>query len=173
MLKYPALIPSRMDMVDIVDEHDNFVRIASRSEMRQHLLPHRGVFIFVFNSKGELFIHQRTADKDIYPSMWALCVGGGVDSGESYDEAAVRETKEEIGVSPDLKLLFKTRYTSDLDDAFCQIYSCVHDGPFTLQKSEIVQGEFVPLDNLNILFKEREFCPDDLVMWEKYKENRR
>ena len=39
-------------------------------------LPHRSTYILVFDGRGELFVHLRTATKDVYPSHWDPCVGG-------------------------------------------------------------------------------------------------
>src|SRR4051794_19553070 len=55
---------------DVVDDRDQILGQAPRSEVHaQHWL-HRAVHIFVFNTRGELLIHQRTATKDECPLMF-------------------------------------------------------------------------------------------------------
>ncbi|WP_419175146.1 A/G-specific adenine glycosylase [Desulfosediminicola sp.] len=49
----------------------------------------------VLNKDGRLFIQQRLAD-DIWGGLWEF-PGGGVEPGESPDEAVVREYREETG----------------------------------------------------------------------------
>ena len=74
-------------------------RPATRAEMRAQSLRHRATYILVFNSSGQLFVHRRTATKDIYPSYYDVAVGGVVGAGESYDDGAQRELAEELGIT--------------------------------------------------------------------------
>ena len=89
---------SSAELVDVVDAQDRVVGRASRGEVRARRLRHRATYLLVFNGRGELFIHLRTADKDIYPSYWDVAVGGVVGAGESYDDGARRELAEEVGI---------------------------------------------------------------------------
>src|ERR1044071_4876993 len=86
------------ELVDVIDDAGQVVRVVTRAEMRAQRLPHRCVYILVFNAQGELFVHERTATKDVYPSYWDVCVGGVLASGEEFDSAARREAAEELGV---------------------------------------------------------------------------
>jgi len=52
------------------------VGVVTRREMRARRLPHRSTYILVFDGRGDLFIHLRTAAKDLYPSHWDTCAGG-------------------------------------------------------------------------------------------------
>ena len=60
------------EYLDLVDENDNVIGKAPRSEVRARNLLHRGVGILVFNSRGELYVHKRTETKDIFPGMYDL-----------------------------------------------------------------------------------------------------
>lgn len=156
------------EWVDIVDSGGQVIRAVPRSVMRQQRLPHRAVYVLVFDSTGQLLIHQRTATKDVYPGYWDLCVGGVPQAGESFDEAALRETAEEIGITAAPTPLFHLRYQDEQTDVFGAVYRLHHDGPFRFQVEEIVQGEFVPVDELPRLIQERPFCPDGLFVWREY-----
>ena len=48
--------------------------------------PHRCTYVLVFNIRGELFIHLRTATKDVYPSHWDVAIGGVLAAGETFAE---------------------------------------------------------------------------------------
>lgn len=52
--------------------------------------------IFV-NEKGELLLMKRSDNCVTFPGYWGL-VGGFIDPGETPEEGAIREAKEEIGV---------------------------------------------------------------------------
>jgi threonyl-tRNA synthetase len=49
----------------------------------------------VFNEQGEVFAQKRSANRKKFPGNWEL-VGGGVEEGETFEQAARRELKEEL-----------------------------------------------------------------------------
>jgi 8-oxo-dGTP pyrophosphatase MutT (NUDIX family) len=140
------------------------VDTVSRREMRARRLPHRSVYVLVFNRRGELFVHLRVATKDVHPSHWDVAVGGVVAAGESFDEAAIRESQEELGVTLAPELLFPVRWEDAASVVHGMAYRARHDGPFRLQAEEIVRGEFVPPDAVPAAFAPAPFCPDGLAV---------
>ena len=156
------------ELVDVLDDSGNVVGVVTRREMRLRRLPHRCVYVLVFDSLGQLFIHHRTATKDLYPSQWDVCVGGVLATGESFDEAARREAGEELGVELDPQPLFPFRYSDGVTIAHAMVYRAIHDGPFNLQPEEIVRGEFVALNEVGDRVKRDPFCPDGLQVWAEY-----
>lgn len=66
-----------------------------------------GVKIILINPAGEILLLHREDKPDIeMPNTWSF-VGGGIDDGETPEEAIVRETKEEIGYDVKEATLFK------------------------------------------------------------------
>ncbi len=53
--------------------------------------------VFVMNEKNQILLQKRSAMKKHNPNKWALC-HGHVEVGESVEEAAMRELKEELGI---------------------------------------------------------------------------
>jgi len=160
--------PIHDELIDLIDDAGNTIGVVKRSEMRGRRLPHRCVYLFVFNRRGELFIHQRTATKDVYPSYWDLAVGGVLTTGETFDVGAKRELLEELGVNAAPESLFPFRYADERTVVQAMVYRVVHDGPFQLQKEEVVRGEFVPLAELENRIKAAPFCPDGVQAWREY-----
>ena len=158
------------DLVDVVDADGGVVGQASRREMRARRLPHRSTYILVFNRRGELFVHLRTATKDVWPSHWDTCVGGVVAAGESFDDGATRELEEEIGVSAPLERLFPVVYADSTTVVHGMAYRATHDGPFRLQAEEVVRGEFVPVDEVTKRAAREPFCPDGLIVLARWRE---
>jgi isopentenyldiphosphate isomerase len=155
------------EMVDVTDEAGSVVGVVTRRQMRERRLPHRCVYLLVFDTRGRLFIHRRTPTKDVYPSRWDVCVGGVLAAGESFDEAARREGREELGVDLDPQPLFPFCYADGVTVAHAMVYRAVHDGPFELQPEEVACGEFVPVEELSDRFSRLLFCPDGLLVWRK------
>lgn len=156
------------ELVDVLDDTGRVIGVVSRAEMRGRRLPHRCAYILVFNAQGDLFLHQRTATKDVYPSYWDVTIGGVVAAGESFDQAALREGQEELGVPIQPEFLFPFRYSDERTTAFGQVYRAHHDGPFALQKEEIVHGFFVPVAEIWTRAKQDPFCPDGLEVLKLY-----
>jgi protein phosphatase len=164
----PAANPAE-ELVDVIDAAGNTIGTVTRREMRARRLPHRCVYILVFNSKGELFVHERTATKDVYPSHWDVAVGGVLTAGESFDAGARRELAEELGVTAEPELLFPFRHAEPATDVQAQVYRAVHDGPFRLQPEEIVRGKFVSLVRVDRQAAHVPFCPDGLAVLAEYR----
>ncbi len=159
---------SAEEWVDVLDRDGQVVGVTTRAEMRARHLPHRCVYILVFNSRGDLFIHQRTATKDLFPSYWDVAIGGVVAAGESFDQAAAREGAEEIGVSLAVEVLFPFTFADAGTICFAHVYRGIHDGPFRLQPEEIVQGCFVRPEEIAKRAQENAFCPDGLKAWAEF-----
>lgn len=160
------------EWVDVVDKDGQTVGQVTRREMRTRHLPHRCVYVLVFNRRGELFIHLRTPGKDIYPSHWDVAAGGVLAAGESFDAGAIREVAEELGVSTQPEPLFPFRYADAQTVVQAVVYRLVHDGPFRLQPEEVVRGEFVPPEEVAARATEAPFCPDGLIVLAEYQRRR-
>lgn len=154
------------ETVHIVDEQDNVIGTAQRSVMRAQKLRHRVVRVFLFNSQGEIFVHQRTPEKDLYPGYFDTSIAGTVTT-KTYEEEAVRELEEEVGITNiPIQPLFKFNSTETW--SFCMVYRCVYDGPLTLQKEEIVWGEFMSINMVKELLKKEKFHPSGVKAFEIY-----
>jgi isopentenyldiphosphate isomerase len=156
------------ELVDVIDDAGNTVGIVTRREMRARRLPHRCTYVLVFNGRGELFIHQRTATKDVFPSYWDACIGGVLAAGESFAEGVRREVREELGVEGEPRELFPFRYADAATVAHGMAYRLDHDGPFRLQVEEIVRGEFAAIAKVQERIQRDPFCPDGIQVLESY-----
>lgn len=154
---------SAHELVDVVDDHDRVVSQATRREVRLRNLRHRAAYVLVFNARGQLFVHQRTQTKDIFPAYWDVAAGGILAAGEDYDSGARRELAEELGIADaPVRRLFPLRY-EDAQNRVCgMVYSCLWDGALRLQASEITAGDWMDLDVILERTRRDPFCPDGL-----------
>src|SRR5690242_16390017 len=90
------------ELVEVVDLDGNVERVVTRATMRAERLRHRTTFIAVVSADGRLLIHQRSPDKDVWPSRWDIAAGGVAAVGESWLEGAQRELHEELGIEAPL-----------------------------------------------------------------------
>jgi len=157
------------EVVDVVDDVGRTIGRVTRREMRARRLPHRSCYVLVFNRGGALFVHRRTADKDVYPSCWDVAIGGVLEAGETWTDGARRELREELGVDAPLEPLFPLRWQDERNDVHGMVFRAVHDGPFRLQPEEIACGAFVPVASVDARAAREPFCPDGLAALAEYR----
>ena len=156
---------SETELVDIVDDDDQVIATVTRAEMRAQRLQHRAVSIAVMGSDCHLLVHRRADDKDIWPGMWDMAAGGVVSAGETYEEAAHRELKEELGVAvADFHHLGEGRFVDESVALIGRGYLAVHDGPFTFTDGEIAEVRWVNADQLDVLLATERFVPDNVEL---------
>lgn len=113
------------------------------------------VGIVIINSSKEILLQKRSSSKRTNPGKWGIC-GGKIDANESVLEAAVRETKEEIGVElekEDLKFLSR-KIVEKIHFTVYYIYQEVDISQCTLQVEEVEELKYVKIDELEELDNE-------------------
>ena len=153
------------ELVDIVDEHDHVIATVTRREMRAGRLRHRAVYIAIQGTDGRLFVHQRSFDKDVRPGAWDIAVGGVVGAGESYDEAALRELEEEVGISGATPTPWGGGVFGDESyELIGRCYHLVHDGPFVFNDGEVIAGAWMNRSDLDALLREEDVVHDSIAL---------
>ncbi|MFI6023330.1 NUDIX hydrolase [Streptomyces sp. NPDC051287] len=163
------------EILDIVDEHDRVIGQAPRGEAYARGLRHRCAFILARDGADRIFVHRRTATKLVFPSLYDMFVGGVVGAGESYDDAALREAEEELGVSglPRPRYLFKFRYDDDRGLSWWSaVYEVRCELPVRPQAEEVAWHDFLTEEELAARLGTWEWVPDGLTAWERLRERR-
>jgi isopentenyldiphosphate isomerase len=160
------------EMIIVVDEQNNNPQKVARSRVVAENLLHRSSVVYLFNSRGELFLQKRVATKQAYPNYWDCSCAGAVDWGETYLQCAARELEEEVGVklAPERfqSIGEPFRVTTDQTDEFDQLFSCQSDNPITLQKSEVADGKWINISELPHFFLSERVTPWFIKSWELF-----
>jgi isopentenyl-diphosphate delta-isomerase type 1 len=164
------------EIFDVVNEHDEVIGQAPRSEVHRRKLNHRAVHVLVFNARGELFLQKRSLKKDCFPGAWDSSASGHLDRGEGYDACAVREVREELGVqlAEVPERLFKVEACAETGQEFVWVYQCRHEGPFTLHPEEIEGGGWFTPEAVSRWMREKpsEIASGLVLIWRRWNEAR-
>jgi 16S rRNA (adenine1518-N6/adenine1519-N6)-dimethyltransferase len=96
-----------MAKIAIVNEDDEVIGTAEKSEARQNGQIHRLVRILLCDAEGKILLQKRHPLAKDSPGRWDFSAAGHVDEGEDYEAAAQREMHEELGLGTiKLKPLF-------------------------------------------------------------------
>ncbi len=163
--------PKGDEYLDAVDEGDNLIRKASRRECHSNpKLIHRSTAIIVFNSRGEMLLQKRSRNMDMYPGKWTYATAGHVTSGESYEQTAKRELKEEIGIDIPVRPLFRHLFSGEKEKEMIMVFEGRSDGPFRTDPEEVDEVRFFNTGEVRKLLGEKPdlFSPDCKEILERY-----
>lgn len=167
--KLPA--PSPAELVEVVDEQDRPIAVLPLSEVHKQCLRHRSVMVLLYNAQGKVFLQKRSRTKALYPGRWDISATGHVQAGESGEDAALRELREELGIVADsLRLKHRVEAGPDTGWEFVTFYSAgkTNQQP-TLSPQELDGGYFLDEQELERLIANfRNLLTPGLVYsWEK------
>jgi len=96
----------REEPVNVYDPQGRAVGALPREQAKRSRLAVGAVNVLLVSTRGDVLLQRRPDDKE-NGGRWDKTVGGHVDEGETFDEAAVREAGEELfgdGASPRVRL---------------------------------------------------------------------
>jgi len=159
------------EIFDVVDEHDRVTGQAPRSAVHARKLLHRAVHIFVFNSRGQLLLQKRSAQKDEYPLCYTSSASGHLSAGESYETAAPRELEEELGLTGELEWLAKFPAGPQTSFEHTVLYCTTSDAAPRIDPNEIDAVSFHSLAEISemIVRQPQSFSPCFVTLFEWYR----
>ncbi len=86
------------ERIALVDEEDRVIGYKMRSQLTDDDC-WRVVAIWIENSEQQVLLQQRSHKVTLNPGLWSNAVMGTVDADDSYEDTAVREIEEELGLS--------------------------------------------------------------------------
>ena len=117
-----------MEEVVLVDKNNNVLGTAPKLATHNANTPlHRAFSLFLFNSKGELLLQQRSHKKKTWPLIWSNSVCGHPMLNESNIDAVKRRVEFELGINLN------------------EVYEVLPDFSYKAEMNGIVENELCPV----------------------------
>jgi isopentenyl-diphosphate delta-isomerase len=164
------IVSNASEKLILVDDQDREIGSDSKSACHSGSgVLHRAFSIFIFNSRDELLLQQRSAAKPLWPLFWSNTCCSHPRLGESMELAVRRRLQQELGFECPLTYLYKFRYQAQFGEQgaeheFCWVYAGRYDGPVDANSSEIADWRFVDIKSLR---RELETESDRFTPWFK------
>lgn len=143
------------ELLSVVDKNDNFLKGEERKIVHNSYQWHRGVHVLLMNNKNEIMLQVRSPTKDKFPNCYDCSVSEHVVAGESFENAAKRGIKEELGLENiALKKLVKLRMNyGPNDNMITEVFEINFDGGLVLDEKEVSGIVFVQKQNIPEMLK--------------------
>lgn len=89
------------ELLDTVNENDEVIGQIDRDDPEKYRHIFRMVFVGFYTPEKHIILQKRSLLKKSSPGLLTATASGHVSSGQTYDEAAVREAFEETGIAID------------------------------------------------------------------------
>ena len=145
--------------IQIVDKNNEPIGSASKQEAWRDGLIHRVVRISILNGTGRLLVQKRSHEKELFPGRWDNSAAGHVDVGETYEQAALRELSEELGLE-DVEIQKLGDYYVEVRDdwrimkRFTRAYKIILKDPlpvFQLPEDEVASTDWMEIEAVKSL----------------------
>lgn len=158
-----------MEYVVLVNENDTQIGIMEK--MAAHMVPrlHRAFSIFIFNSKGELLLQQRSFSKYHSPGLWTNTCCSHPRNGESLEQATARRLQEEMGMTCDMHEVFTFIYKASvglglIEHEFDHVWFGQSDDLPVINPGEVASFKYM---NLDTIAEDMKNHPESYTEWFK------
>lgn len=156
------------ELLDIVNDQDEVVEVMPRSQAykKQLFSSLRASWLLIRNKDGEFWIPRRAYTKKVLPGFLDGSVVGHVSSGETYEQAMIREAQEELLLDvSNLPYRYLGKVTPQKDGAFCfaSVFELVVDSEVeTYNVEDICEYFWLTKDEILKKFNRGENIKDSL-----------
>ncbi len=136
-----------MEYVDIVNGNDEIIGNCSKQEAHEKGFLHRTVIAEVIGSDGKWTLVKQASDRQD-AGQFVSPVGGHVVTGETEDQALLREANEEYGLDSDIsfklvgKKIFNREVIGRKENHYFILYEIYSDKPPVLNEESVSTETF-------------------------------
>ena len=153
------------ELIDIVTKTGEPTgKTAPKSEIHSKGFYHNTAHLWLYTTKGDILLAQRSYNKAICPGLWDVSVAGHIDANETIEDGIIREAKEEIGLELSKENLqkigvfpcFQTYSNGIIDNEFHHTFIAqlhVDLSQLTLQKEEVERVKLVSISQFKDLLE--------------------
>lgn len=151
-----------MELWNVYDQYRHITeRIHERGVEMKDGDYHIVVHVWIMNDRGKFLIQKRQPWKKGWSDMWDCSAAGSAILGDTSEQAAVREAKEELGIDLDIasgERLFTVKFSCGFDDIWLVRQNIVID-ELSLQEEEVADAKWASADEIKDMIAAGEFIP--------------
>lgn len=158
------------DFVILVDQNDNEIGICEKMDAHVGGMLHRAFSIFLYNSKGEILLQQRAADKYHSGTLWTNSCCSHPAPEESIPDAARRRLMEELMIQTPLRQLFRFHYHATFENGLVEheldhVLVGKYETTPVINAKEAIAYKWVSLQEIKGMIAEH---PEQFTYWFKH-----
>ena len=157
------------EKVVLVNEKDEILGLMEKMQAHENGILHRAFSVFLFNSKGEMLLQKRAAEKYHSPNQWTNACCSHPRDGETTQEATHRRLIFEMGIDAPLTHVYEMAYEAHFDNGVIEneydhVYLGRYDENPVPNADEVNDYRWISLDDLKF---EMETEPEKYTFWFK------
>ncbi|MER6076164.1 NUDIX domain-containing protein [Streptomyces sp. NPDC001817] len=156
------------ELVERVDCQDRVLGVVTRRQAVREDWLHRIASTVCRDECGRILVHRRSERLSRFPGLYEVMVGGAVDVGESYEQAAARELAEELGICGLPRLLFTFINRSGLSPHWLGLHESVVPDAVIPDPDEVAWHGWLTEPELHSALLEWRFTPDSHEAFSRY-----
>ncbi len=170
-----AVVSFDSEQLILVNHADEEIGHLSKAEChKDEGILHRAFSLFIFDTAGRLLIQRRSQKKRLWPRFWANSCCSHPRRGETMEQAIHRRLDQELGLTSDLRYLYKFIYqakygTLGAEHEYCWVYIGRANGTVTANHNEIEEWRFIAPQELDeeLAGDPSRFAPWFKLEWER------
>lgn len=153
--------------VVLVTPQDEALGVMEKMEAHRKGLLHRAFSIFIFNSKGQMLLQQRAAQKYHGGLLWTNACCSHPYPDERVEKAAERRLKEELRFTTPLQKIFSFTYRAEVENNLIEheydhVFAGEYEGEINPNAEEVHAYAYYSMEEINLLLSEQ---PNHFTAW--------
>jgi isopentenyl-diphosphate delta-isomerase len=156
-----------VEHVILVDSQNKKLGTMEKMEAHEKGLLHRAFSIFIFNSAGEMLLHQRAEGKYHCGGMWTNAVCSHPRPDENQSQALQRKMQQEMGFYTEVEKAFDFTYRAKLENGlieheYDEVFYGVYEGELSPNPEEVRTYRYASIREIRV---EMQRNPEVFTPW--------